>query len=221
MGRDIYNDNNNKNTVSYTFANICTFTLLSGFLFVGCERCLKERLIHNPHTTWVVKTVVYRCVKILVYRQDQPEQLASLHEFARVLTDRNNADKCAAVCTLCCPISCTESVQGLSALLFKHQYLYFHFHTKQDRIPTLTYKRKIEEHSCNHCNSRKAISTTYSGYVFLALGIQHAMRMRHIFIRGLPGSTIFFHIISKKQNFRKKVIEHKICFLILSTTFFF
>jgi hypothetical protein len=28
----------------------------------------------------------------------------------------------------------------------------------------------------------------------LALGTQHAMRMRHIVLRGLPRSTIFFHI---------------------------
>jgi hypothetical protein len=32
--------------------------------------------------------------------------------------------------------------------------------------------------------------------VFVALGIQHAMRMCHIVICGLPCSTVFFHIIS-------------------------
>jgi len=35
----------------------------------------------------------------------------------------------------------------------------------------------------------------YSDSVFVALGIQHAMRMRHIVIHGLPRSTTFFHII--------------------------
>jgi len=31
--------------------------------------------------------------------------------------------------------------------------------------------------------------------VSVALGIQHAMRTRHIVIYGLPRSTVFFHII--------------------------
>jgi len=40
------------------------------------------------------------------------------------------------------------------------------------------------------------IGITYSECVFIALGIQHTMSMRHIVIRGLLGSTTFFHIIS-------------------------
>jgi hypothetical protein len=56
--------------------------------------------------------------------------------------------------------------------------------------------------------------------VFVALGIQQAMRMRHIVICGLPGSTVFFHIFHKRHDFRKKkVVEHKVCVVIFSKTF--
>jgi len=40
------------------------------------------------------------------------------------------------------------------------------------------------------------MSIIQSECVSVALGIQHAMRMRHIVICDLPLSTIFFHIIS-------------------------
>jgi hypothetical protein len=56
--------------------------------------------------------------------------------------------------------------------------------------------------------------------VFLALGIQHAMCMRHIAICGLPRSTIFFHFIpQKKKDFRKKKLQNKMFVLIFATTF--
>jgi hypothetical protein len=46
------------------------------------------------------------------------------------------------------------------------------------------------------------------------------MRMRHIVIRGLSGSTERFHIISQAARFsEKKVTGHKMCVLIFSTTF--
>ena len=63
--------------------------------------------------------------------------------------------------------------------------------------------RNIEARSCNHCCSGKAISTTYSECVFVALYIQHPMRMRHIVICVLSGSTIFFHI-SQMARFSEK-----------------
>jgi len=40
--------------------------------------------------------------------------------------------------------------------------------------------------------------------MFVALGIHHAMRMRHIVICGQPGCTIFLHIILQKARFSKK-----------------
>ena len=44
-----------------------------------------------------------------------------------------------------------------------------------------TYKRNTEEErTSNNCYHRKAISITYSECVFVALVIQHAMRLRRI-----------------------------------------
>ena len=54
----------------------------------------------------------------------------------------------------------------------------------------------IELRSCNHCCGGKAIRIRYSEWAFVALGVQQAMRMRHILICGLPRSTNVFHIIS-------------------------
>jgi hypothetical protein len=48
--------------------------------------------------------------------------------------------------------------------------------------------------------------------MFLTLVLQHALRMRHIFIFGLPFSTIFFHISHKWHGFRKKLLKIKTCF---------
>jgi hypothetical protein len=71
----------------------------------------------------------------------------------------------------------------------------------------------------NHCCSGRAVIVTYCACVSVALGIQLATHMRHIAICGLLRSTIFFHIISQTEPFKKNVIELKMCLLIFSTTF--
>ena len=54
----------------------------------------------------------------------------------------------------------------------------------------------MEFRACSHCCNEKAQSITQPVYVFEALVIQHAMRMRHISICGLLRSTILLHILS-------------------------
>jgi hypothetical protein len=74
-----------------------------------------------------------------------------------------------------------------------------HFHEVQNN------KTGIEARSYNHFCRRKAISIKYSDFVSVALGGQHAMCTRYVAICGLPPCTIFFHIISQRQYFRKKI----------------
>jgi hypothetical protein len=54
--------------------------------------------------------------------------------------------------------------------------------------------------------------------VFVALVIQHAMRIIHVVICGLAVCNIFFHIILQRQNYL--IIEHEMRVLIFSTNFY-
>jgi len=58
--------------------------------------------------------------------------------------------------------------------------------------------------------------------VFVAFGIQRAMRMRRIVICGRSGSTVFFHVVSKIYDFflKKDVIEREMHVLIFFTNLF-
>ena len=53
-----------------------------------------------------------------------------------------------------------------------------------------------EARSRNHCFRGNAISITYCKTVSVDLGIQYAMRMRHIAICGQPEYKMYFHVIS-------------------------
>ena len=75
-------------------------------------------------------------------------------------------------------------------------------------------QRNNEALSRNHCCSGKAKNITNSERAFVALIIQHALRMRHTVVCGLPDSTILSYIISQTTWFSKKV-NIKMCFDIL------
>jgi len=86
-----------------------------------------------------------------------------------------------------------------------------------------THRRNIDARSHNRCCRGKAISIANSECAFVALVIQHAKRM-HSIILSLWAACLYYifstlshkrHDLKKKKNF-----EHKMCYLIFSTTIF-
>ena len=84
-----------------------------------------------------------------------------------------------------------------------------------------TYKRNIESCSCNHCCCLEEINVTCSGCVFVALVIQHAVRMGLLYSQLWP--VWLYHILPQYLTngtiFGGKKIVHKLCVLIFSTPF--
>jgi len=75
--------------------------------------------------------------------------------------------------------------------------------------------------SCNHFWGGKAICITHSESVFVAFGTQHSLRMRRIiFSFGAYPLYNIFHTISKRAQFSKKVIQHKMCGFYFLCNFF-
>jgi hypothetical protein len=71
----------------------------------------------------------------------------------------------------------------------------------------------VETRSCNYCSREKTGSITHIERVFVASGIQQAMRMCHNDIFGLPGTTIFFsHYLTNGTSLEKKIIGPKSVF---------
>ena len=66
------------------------------------------------------------------------------------------------------------------------------------------HKRNIEARACNHCCIEKAVSITYGECVLVALVIQHAMRVHHIFLSYCPALQHFSTLSHKQHDFRKK-----------------
>ena len=88
------------------------------------------------------------------------------------------------------------------------------------RIYTQDRLRITEALSRNSFCYGKTISITYSESVFVALGIQHAMRMRCVKLSTVTCPVLsYFTALSQKGNdFRKNVIEYKMCVLVFSAT---
>jgi len=61
--------------------------------------------------------------------------------------------------------------------------------------------RNNEARSCNHCCSGKEMSIIHSEWVFVALGIQHVMCLRHVILSSVACITVLYlSTLSHERN---------------------
>jgi hypothetical protein len=82
-------------------------------------------------------------------------------------------------------------------------------------------QRENEARSRSHRSHGKAISITYYERLFVALFMQHEKRMFRFILSSVASlaPSHFSTLSHKRPDFRKEVIEHKICVLIFFATF--
>jgi len=89
----------------------------------------------------------------------------------------------------------------------------YHFNEFHLEDRQCTYKSDIEARSLNHAFRGKAISVTYSEYVFVALIIHDAMRTRRIILSSVACPILPYFSTLPHKNCRifgdKNIIEHK------------
>jgi hypothetical protein len=77
-------------------------------------------------------------------------------------------------------------------------------------------QRNVKAPSCVHFCKGKTISVTYCECVFVALVVQHAMRVRRIVIRDL--CNIFLRCLTSGTTF-DTIIRYEMCVLVFYTVF--
>jgi hypothetical protein len=71
--------------------------------------------------------------------------------------------------------------------------------------------RHTEKHSPNNCCCVRTIIIAYSEFVTVAFVIQHVNPIRHIFIYGVLAPPPFSTLCHKQRDYRKNIIEQKMC----------